>query len=400
MSLADRALIATFWACAGLVVYAYAGYALAIHLFARWFGREPIPPAVDEGRLPTVALLIAAHDEETVIDERVRNALAIDYPRDRFEVVVASDGSSDATAEIVRGYADRGVRLIDYRERRGKSAVLNETIAGLTAEVVVLSDANTFNDPDAVRMLARWFADPSVGSVVGRLILTDPATGRNADGLYWKYETFLKTCEARLGALLGANGAIYAIRRALYVPIPDRTIVDDFVIPLLSELRHGRTIVYDVNAVAREETPADLGQEFHRRARIGAGGFQAIGILRGLLDPRRGWVAFAFLSHKVLRWTCPAFLIGLAASNVALAFGGGPPFYKWALAAQAAFYLTAGLVALAPPRFKLLKPLRLATMFASMNAALLVGFFRWAFGSQGGIWRRTERPSGASEPAR
>jgi cellulose synthase/poly-beta-1,6-N-acetylglucosamine synthase-like glycosyltransferase len=251
-----------------------------------------------------------------------------------------------------------------------------------------------------VRMLARWFADPTVGSVVGRLILTDPATGRNADGLYWKYETFLKTCEARLGALLGANGAIYAIRRALYVPIPDRTIVDDFVIPLLSQLRHGRSIVYDVEAVAREETPPGLGQEFRRRARIGAGGFQAIGILRGLLDPRRGWVAFAFLSHKVLRWTCPAFLIGLAASNFALASGGGPAFYRWTLALQAAFYQTAGLAALVPPRLKLIKPIRLATMFAGMNAALLVGFFRWAFGGQGGTWRRTERPAVAGEPAR
>ena len=236
--------------------------------------------------------------------------------------MIGLDGCSDGTAAIVRRFEDRGVRLLDFEERRGKASVLNAAMNHVEGEIVLMSDANTEIDPQAARRLVRWFQDSRVGAVVGRLILTDPRSGSNADGLYWKYETFLKRCEGRLGALLGANGAIYAIRRELYVPIPPETIIDDFVIPLLAKLRSGCAIVYDCDAVAREETPPDVASEFHRRARIGAGGFQSIGLLWPLLDPRRGWVAFTFLSHKVLRWLCPFFLIGLLASQCACSCTG------------------------------------------------------------------------------
>lgn len=245
--------------------------------------------------------------------------------------------------------------------------------------------------------MARWFGDPEVGAVVGRLVLVDPATGRNADGLYWKYETFLKRCEGRLGALLGANGAIYAIRRSLYEPIPPSTIVDDFVIPLLAKQRTGCGIVYDCEAIAVEESAPGVGDEFHRRARIGAGGYQAIGMLWRLLDPRRGWVAFAFLSHKVLRWLCPFFLIGAFVANLALV---GRPLYRGLLVAQVAFYAVAAATALVPARVRFLRPLRLTTMFASMNAALLVGFWRWLRGRQRAAWKRTARVGEAGGVAR
>ena len=388
-------LIAVFWASAGLVIYAYLGYAVLIWLLSRLLGKKVVPPAVADIDLPRIDLLIAAYNEATFIDERVRNALALDYPRDKLTIVVASDGSSDATAEIVRNYEKDGVKLLDYQERRGKSAVLNTTIANLTGDVLLLSDANTFAEPFAARALTRWFADPKVSSVVGKLVLTDPVTGNNADSLYWKYETFLKTCEARLDGLLGANGAIYAIRRPLYVPIPNHTIIDDFMIPLLSKIKHGGSIIYDVEAVALEETPANLHSEFQRRARIGAGGFQSLGLLWPLLNPQRGWVAFTFLSHKIIRWLCPVFMIIAAVSNLLIVASGGQTFYSWLLMSQVVFYLTAYLVSLAPPRLKVLKPLRLTTMFTSMNAALLVGFFRWIRGTQGGAWRRTERLSKA-----
>src|SRR5207244_3480535 len=155
-----------------------------------------------------MTLLIAAHDEAEVIGERLENALAVDYPAGKFEIVVASDGSSDATAAIVRSFADRGVRLLDYHPNRGKSATLNAAWNEIHGELVLLSDANTFIEPGAPKRLARWFDDASIGAVCGRLVLVDPASGRNVDGLYWRYETFLKLCESRLDALLGANGAI------------------------------------------------------------------------------------------------------------------------------------------------------------------------------------------------
>ncbi len=367
---------------------------------ARLYGRKPrrSPLGLVDDSCPAVSLLIlAAFNEESVIAERLLNALAMDYPPEKFEVIVGTDGCSDRTAEIVRGFADSGVRLLEFRGNRGKASVLNDAVAQARGEIVLMSDANTQIEPRAALNLARWFADPEVGSVVGRLVLVDPVTGRNADGLYWKYETFLKKCEARLGALLGANGAIYAIRRDLYAPIPAGTIVDDFVIPLLAKQRTGCRIVYDPEAEAVEETAPSVGAEFHRRARIGAGGYQSVGMLWRLLDPRRGWVAFAFLSHKVLRWLCPFFLIGALAANVALA--DRPP-YRVLLVAQAAFYALAVLMAFVPAGARILRPLRLATMFVSMNAALFVGFWRWLLGRQRGAWRRTERLAEAGGTSR
>ena len=388
----------TFWTCAALVLYTYAAYPAVVWFLSRLFGRAPRPPAAHDGDLPTVTLLIAAHNEEAVIAARLDNALGADYPSDRYQVVVASDGSSDGTATVVSRYSDRHVRLLDYKTRRGKASVLNIAMAEVDCELVLLSDANTHLEPGAVRRLARWFADPAVGAVCGRLVLTDPATGANADGLYWKYETFLKKCESRLGALLGSNGAIYAIRRKSYVPIPGDTIVDDFVIPLLAKLRAGAEavpgaatgyqIIYDDEAVATEETAPDVGAEFRRRARIGAGGFQAIVLLRRLLHPGQGWVAFTFFSHKVLRWLCPFFLIGLLLASGLL---WEHRFYRYALAAQITFYAAAQIPEHLPTRLKFLKPLRLATLFTNMNLALLVGFCRWLRGAQKGTWERTAR---------
>ncbi|MEO6807889.1 MAG: glycosyltransferase family 2 protein, partial [Isosphaeraceae bacterium] len=386
-----------FWACAGLVIYAYAGYPLLIWALSRILGRREEPPSIDDESLPRVALVLAAYNEEAVIEDRLRNALAMDYPAEKYEVIVGSDGSTDRTADLVRQFADRGVRLLDHAQNRGKATVLNAAVAEVRGEIVLLSDANTHIDSAAARHLVRWFADPRVGAVVGRLVLVDPATGRNADGLYWKYETFLKCCEGRLGALLGANGAIYALRRDLYVPIPPGTIVDDFVIPLLAKLRTGCRIIYDCEAVAVEETAPDVGAEFHRRARIGAGGFQSIGMLWRLLDPRRGWVAFTFLSHKILRWFGPFFLIGTLVANLLL---WQQPWYRMMIFVQVFFYIGSLMVILAPTRTRVARPLRLAAMFTSMNAALLVGFGRWLSGRQRAAWRRTARVAEAKGAVR
>jgi cellulose synthase/poly-beta-1,6-N-acetylglucosamine synthase-like glycosyltransferase len=377
----------TFWVCVALVGYAYVVYPMVVWGCSRIFGRRPESPSVADVDLPRVSVLIAAHNEEEVIAGRIENALALDYPPDRLEIVVASDGSSDDTASIVRRLAERRVRLLTSPLRRGKAPVLNAAFRALRGEIVLLSDANTFTDPDALRRMVRWFANPHVGVVCGRLVLTDRATGRNVDSLYWRYETFLKRCEGRLGALLGANGAIYAVRWSCFTGIRSDTIVDDLVIPLVTRLRSGCAIVYDDTAVAREETPPDLRSEFRRRSRIGAGGFQSIIRLWRLLGPRHGWIAFTFLSHKVLRWLCPFWMIGALATNVALVH---EPFYRMTLIGQligyglSAFGLVAGQHA-AP------KLVRLATMFTTMNAALLVGFWLWASGGQRGIWQRTAR---------
>ena len=384
----DAVLVTAFGLCAGVVVFAYIGYPVVVWLLSRCFGRDPAPPAVESADLASVSLLIAAHNEEEEIEERIRNALALRYPPDKLEIVIASDGSADATNEIVRRYADRGVRLFAFPVNRGKAAVLNDSVPRLRGEIVVLSDANTRMNPDSVRQLATWFADPAVGVVCGKLILSDSTTGRNADGLYWKYETFLKECESRLGALLGCNGAIYAVRRSVFPDVSAGTIIDDFVIPLEARRRTGCRVQFDCEAVAWEETPPDLSCEFRRRSRIGAGGFQTIARLWPLLNPAHGWISLTFLGHKVLRWLSPFCLIGLLLLNLSLL---GVPGFQYVLAGQVAFYAVAIAAAFLPARPRALRPLRLTTMFATMNLALLVGFFRWAAGVQRGTWERTAR---------
>lgn len=388
MSAPNSSIVVLFWCCCFTVLFAYLGYPLLILMLSRLFGRKPVAPSPDESKLPVISLLIAAHNEEVDIEARILNALALKYPADKLEIAIASDGSTDGTNEIVRKYANRGVLLFAYEKNRGKTAVLNESVNRLRGEIVILSDANTHMAPDAAIRLAAWFAAEDVGVVCGRLVLNDPRTGRNVDSVYWKYETFLKKCESRLGALLGSNGAIYAIRRSLFPPIRPGTLIDDFVIPLEAKRQSGCRIVYDTQAVAFEETAPTILAEFRRRVRIGAGGFQSIGMLWPLLSPAHGWVALTFLCHKILRWACPFLLIGMLITN---AFLISDSIYVLILGCQGVFYLLSLVGHWIPSWPRFLRYIRLPTMFTTMNLALFFGFFRWLRGGQTGIWARTNR---------
>ena len=322
MNLLYTTALVVFWGCAALVVYTYLVYPVLLVALAA-MRRGPVAPReLSDADLPTVSVLVVAHNEESVIRERIENLLALDYPKDRLELVIASDSSRDRTVDIVNQYSEQSIKLFAFTARTGKAAVLDSVIPQLTGSIAILSDANTMMDRLALRRLVRWFQDPHVGIVCGKLVLTDPATGTNVDSLYWRFETLLKRSEGKLGALLGANGGIYAIRRSVFQGVRHDTIVDDFVIPLLARVRTGCAIMYDETAIAYEETPPEIAVEFRRRARIGAGGFQSIAVLWPLLDPRNGWIALTFASHKVLRWLCPFFLIGLVGANIVLANRG------------------------------------------------------------------------------
>lgn len=389
MNTIEFALAAVLWSSLSLVAYAYVGYPVLIWLASRWFGREGTPPIASANRQPPfVTLLIAAHNEEADIGSRIRNALVADYPSDRLEIVIASDGSTDGTVAIARSIQCPVVQVLAFDRRRGKPASLKAALPSCSGEILVLSDANTYLEPDAIRSLVRWFDDSRIGVVCGRLKLMDAVAGTNVDSLYWRYETFLKRCEARLGALLGANGAIYAIRKELFPSIPNETAVEDFVIPLQAKLNSGCEIVYDADAIANEETPTLIAAEFRRRARIGAGGFQSLSLLWRLLSPGNGWTAFSFLSHKLLRWLCPFFLLAALLANASLA-AQSP--YRKLLAAQSTFYLMALAGVWLPGPTRPMRWVRLSTMFVGMNAALLVGFWRHIRSSQSAAWERTER---------
>ena len=302
-------MITVLWLALGLVAFSYVGYPLvlaalgalhdlrgALGFFADGPDRRERGGPVD---WPRLSLVLAAFDEEACIREKIENCLSLDYPHDRLEIVLGCDGCTDRTAELARAAGRGRVRVVELAPRQGKATVLARLVPAASGDVVVLTDANVLFHPGALRALARRFRDPSVGAVVGRLRLR--ATGRGREGLYWAYETFLKYLEGKLGCVLGANGGIYAIRRILFGPLPADTITDDFVVPLRIAVK-GWRVPFEPTAVAYEDASDDPRKEFGRRARIGAGNWQALARFPDLLDPRAGFVAFAFFSHKLLRW--------------------------------------------------------------------------------------------------
>jgi len=374
-----------FWAAAALLAQTYFLYPLWLLLLARVRpGRRgsPARPRV----WPTVSLVVAAHDEAGCIGEKLQNSLALDYPPDRLEVLIGSDGSTDGTDAIVQAHPDPRVHL-SSAPRAGKTSVLNRCIPAARGEVVVLSDANTRIEPGALRALVRHFDDPEVGAVCGRLQLYNPTRAEYEESAYWRYESWLKALEGTQGAVVGANGGLYALRRSLFTRLPPSTIVDDFVIPLRL-LDQGYRILYEPAALASEETTEDYRREFGRKARIAAGNFQSLGLVPGLLSPLRGFPAFAFWSHKVLRWCAPALMLVTLAANVALL---DRSFYRLTLAAQLAFYALAALGSMAIGPSRVRRIASVAYYFVTMNLAIVVGFWRFLRQSQAAAWERTAR---------
>lgn len=377
------------WISIGVVVYAYALYPFILWGAAKLSAKRNNPrhDLTNDGEWPFVSLIIAAYKEDKVIVQRMTNALGMNYPADRYEILVGCDGNEDLTGELVKTFDDPRVRLVQYPVRRGKASVLNDTVPQARGEILVFSDANTDMERNALKHLVKHFSESTVGGVCGQLILQDSATGQNVDGIYWKYENFLKKKEAELGALLGVNGGIYAIRKELYQSIPANTIIDDFLIGMRIH-QQNRGLIFEPQAVAYEETPETIQAEFQRRVRIGAGGFQSLFKLWKLLDPRRGWVAFCFFSHKLLRWICPFCMLAAFVGNLLLI---GDVWYARLLLLQSLFYLTAAVGLWMFRGAALPRWMRLPSMFVSMNAALFFGFFRWIKGIQQGTWKRTER---------
>lgn len=392
------------WLALGLVVFSYLGYPAVLVVWdalrealaaLRFVGGGPdrrARPGEDED-WPTITLAFAAYDEESCIREKIENCLALDYPADRLEILVGCDGCTDRTAEIARRVGGARVRVHELAPRAGKASVLSRIVPAAQGDVVVLTDANVMLDRGALRALARRFRDGSVGAVVGRLRLVDAAGREREEGLYWKYETFLKYYEGKHGCVLGANGGLYAIRRLLFSPLSADTLTDDFVIPVRIALR-GWRVPYAPDAIAWEETAPDQDKEFVRRARIGAGNWQALVRVPDLLDPRTGFLFFSFVSHKLARWATPFLLAIALAANAVLAAGEGAWGYRALLLAQLGFYGLA-VAGRAGAAGRARRAASLAHYFVAMNAALAVGFWRFVRGSQAATWQRTARARAA-----
>jgi cellulose synthase/poly-beta-1,6-N-acetylglucosamine synthase-like glycosyltransferase len=344
--------------------------------------RDSRSPAQDTTRLPPVTLIIAAYNEEARLWDKLANMRRLDYPRDRLQVIVVSDGSTDRTNDILRAASDAGVECIFLPTRQGKSSALNHAVGQARHDILIFSDAATLFAPSAVGKLARHFADPRVGVVCGSLQFEASAESRQTEGVYWTYESMLRLMEARIGATLTASGAIYALRRCCYLQLSADTVLDDLIIPMHAR-KLGYRVLYDPEAVGTDFAASSVAGEFTRRVRVATGSFRALGqIMRTPLDPV---TAFAFFSHKFLRWVLPFLLITMLASSGLL---WTEPLYRIAFLGQVAFYLWAALGFLFRRRMRGVRYGLLAYYLLAIHLAFLVGFVRFLGGRKDTAWQR------------
>jgi len=377
-------MTAVFWCSFALLVYVYAGYPALAWLLARLFGREPAKQPIT----PMVSLLIPAFNEEAHLEHKLRNSLALDYPKQRLEIVVASDGSTDQTDAIAGRFASQGARLVVMPRNIGKSAMLGRVVPQLVGEIVVFSDASSELASDSVRSIVANFADAQVGCVSGLYRLHHPQDVRGeGEGLYWRYETWIKRQESRLHSILGAHGAFYGIRRRLFHPPGDASINDDYLIPMRI-VEQGYRAVYEPAAVSCEREVASVEGEFARRVRIAMGNCQQIVALPGLLLPTRGWVALCFVSHKILRTLAPLALLSMAAGSFTLAW----PLSGVALSLQALLYGSAWFGYVCQQRGLRIAWFSPPLYFCFGNLAMLVGLIRFCFGGRKPAWA-SRRPA-------
>jgi cellulose synthase/poly-beta-1,6-N-acetylglucosamine synthase-like glycosyltransferase len=373
-----------FWVCLGLVIYIYVGYCAGVFLLAQILNRNISKADIE----PSITVVISVFNEEREIERTVVNKLLQDYPSDRLEVIVVSDGSTDRTDDIVRSLVDRnGGRLKLFRQepRQGKTQALNMALRHTSAEIVVFADANSIYAPGAIRSLVRNFADPSIGYVTGQMVYVNPAEpGIGAgSGSYMSYENELRTLETRLGSIVGVDGGIDAVRRQLYTPMrPDQ--LPDFVLPL-NIVEQGKRVVYEPGAMVYETALSSATEEFRMRVRVSLRALWALYDKRNLFNPvRYPLFAWQLLSHKVLRYLAFLPLTGLFISSVLTA--GLHRFYLWSLVFQLACYGAAAighlLRRLAGVPSKILAPY----YFVVLNLACVTALWKFLQGQKMVVW--------------
>ncbi|HEX5707278.1 MAG TPA: glycosyltransferase family 2 protein [Pyrinomonadaceae bacterium] len=389
-----RAMEVVFWASAAALLYAHVGYPLLVALVSRLRPREVRRAEV----APDVSVVITAYNEERDLAAKLENTLALDYPSDKLEIIVASDCSSDRTDEIARSFAPRGVRLHRQSERLGKTAAQNAAVELARGEVILFSDATTLYDPQVLRAMLPNFADSSVGCVAGRLVYVDPAgsgVGRGARS-YWGYETFIKRHESRASSLIGVSGCLYAVRRSAYVPLPHEACSDFMIATKMVE--QGLRAVYEPAAFCTEETNRRTDKELRMRVRVITQTFSDLWQNRAMLNPARsGFYAIQLLSHKVLRYLVPLFLLAAFTTSAALATRS--LFYMAAFAAQLAFYTAALAGWLLERAGRRVRLLALPHYFVLANLASLVAFYKFLTGERYARWEPIREPAASATNA-
>lgn len=386
-----------FWAMLLIVFYTYIGYGILLYFIIRlkrlFTGkpREAVMPTDDE--LPTMTLMICAYNEEDVVAEKMRNTLALDYPKDKFRIMWVTDGSNDHTNDLLSAYPE--VDIVYSPERRGKTAALKHGLRELKTRYVAFTDANTMINPGAMREIARLFMDPTVGCVSGEKRVAARKEGEMAaegEGLYWKYESTLKKWDSELYSTMGAAGELYAMDPTLCREVPDEALLDDFMMSMYV-VEEGKRIVYTPNAYAQEYGSANIFEESKRKRRIAAGGLQSIWWLRSMLNPlRQPLVTFQYVSHRVLRWSItPIAMVLLLIINILMVALGAGTFYAVVLGLQLLFYLMALAGWLLNRYGHKNKLLYTAYYFVFMNINVFRGMAYLKSHGKSGAWEKAKR---------
>jgi cellulose synthase/poly-beta-1,6-N-acetylglucosamine synthase-like glycosyltransferase len=370
----------TFWLSIIVIAYTYFGYPLTVAVLSVFLSRP-----VKKGEItPSVSLLISAYNEEEAIERKLRNCLELDYPKGKLEIIVGSDGSTDRTNEVINNYTSEGIKFYRWGRCRGKASVLNDLVPRAKGEIIVFTDARQALGNSAIRELVSNFADKNIGCVSGELILAGEKKSLIGEGLglYWKYEKFLRRKESRIGSMIGATGAIYAIRKKLYVPVPVDTLLDDVFIPI-KIVEQGYRAIFESRAKAYGRVSQKTKEEFVRKVRTLAGNWQIFARLKNMLNPFKSKIALQLFSHKFLRVMIPYFL---AAAFISNAFLLNISFYKIAFVLQIAFYLFATIGSL------LLKhKIRLFNIpytFCLLNITAVKGLYSFVGNHQKVTWKK------------
>ena len=370
-----------FWASLAMLAYVYVGYPLVVYLVSALFPRR-----IKRGEIePSVTILITAFNEEQDIRQKLENTLKIEYPADKLEILVASDGSTDRTDAIAREFASSGVRLFRQEGRVGKTVTQNNAVECASGEIILFSDATTVYDPDVLRKVLPSFADDTVGCVAGRLLYVDAAETNVGKGArsYWNYETFIKIAESSACSLIGASGCLYAVRKAAYQPMYAEACSDFLICTIL--YRQGLRSVFEPSAVCFEDTNRRPGDEMQMRVRVISQTFTDLWRNLDMMNPiRSGFYAFQLISHKVLRYAVPILLFTLFVSNLLLS--GGSIFFSVLFAAQVLFYLMA-LVGWVLEKLGIrLTFLAIPLYFVLANLASVIAFYRFIRGARVSTW--------------
>lgn len=378
-----------FWTLIFLIVYCYFGYPLLLLLIGKLYSN----PVKKSDFFPTVTVVISVWNEEDVIESKIQNLLSLDYPKEKLEIFIGSDGSTDQTNTIVEKFKSENVFLIASAERRGKMVMNNKLVAKSKAEIIVFSDARQIFKTNAIKELVFNFADSHIGCVSGELVFSEKGGGTaKGVGLYWRYEKFLRNQESKVHSMLGATGAIYAIRRELYIPIPEECVLDDVFVPL-KIIQKGYRAIFDSDVIAFDKAADNPREEYSRKVRTLFGNYQIFSMCLSLFNPLKSPIAIQLFSHKFLRVLVPFFMIGIFFINILLI---NQNLYKHILSLQLAFYGLAFLgMCTRDNKEGFLRGVSKVScvpyIFCLLNFSALMGFVRFIQSNQAVVWEKARK---------